>query len=210
MKINVLVLFLLNAPAVQQTDADAAAGLINHLAGRWRMAGTLGGKQTIHDVDATWLLKRREYVQFHEVSRERGADGGPAYKAIVFRRASASRSCCAFCDAPSSDSRRKRPRSIAFTAVDHSTTSFQGDGDPPHFDEQSIAPPLASPAHRDLAHRPAGPVREERADAQRRAGRTSGVDREVRLLWRTESLDFLQLGTDRSLLKRRHSREVWK
>ena len=68
--------------AVQQSDLDTAAALMNHLVGRWTMTGTLGGKQTIHDIEARWVLKR-EYVQFHEVSRERAADGGPAYEAIV-------------------------------------------------------------------------------------------------------------------------------
>ena len=83
MKIAFLMLSLLNATAVQQQDADVATALMNHLAGRWTMAGTLGGKQTIHDVEATWVLKH-EYIQFHEVSRERGANGGPAYEAIVY------------------------------------------------------------------------------------------------------------------------------
>jgi hypothetical protein len=82
MKMAVLVLSLLTVGAVQQSDADVAAALMNHLVGRWTMTGTLGGKQTIHDVEASWVLKR-EYVQFHEVSRERGADGEPAYEAIV-------------------------------------------------------------------------------------------------------------------------------
>jgi len=68
--------------AALPSDADAAAALMNHLVGRWTMAGTLGGKQAVHDVEASWVLKR-EYVQFHEVSRDRGADGGPAYEAIV-------------------------------------------------------------------------------------------------------------------------------
>jgi len=76
------MLSLSSVAALQQSGGDAAADLMNHLVGRWTMAGMLGGKQTIHDVDASWVLKR-EYVQFHEVSRERGADGGPAYEAIV-------------------------------------------------------------------------------------------------------------------------------
>ena len=46
------------------------------------MTGTLGGKRITHDVDATWVLKR-EYLQFHEVSREKDANGAPAYEAIV-------------------------------------------------------------------------------------------------------------------------------
>jgi hypothetical protein len=82
MKIAALALSLLSMAAVQQSETDAAAALMNHLVGLWTMTGTLGGKQTIHDVHVNWVLKR-EYLQFHEVSRERGADGGPAYEAIV-------------------------------------------------------------------------------------------------------------------------------
>ena len=81
--IAVLLLSWLSVSGPQQSDADAAAALLDHLAGRWTMSGTLGGKQTIHDVEATWVLKR-EYLQFHEVSRQRDAEGGPAYEAIVF------------------------------------------------------------------------------------------------------------------------------
>ncbi len=47
------------------------------------MSGTLGGKRTTHDVEADWVLKR-EYIRFHEVSREMDASGGPEYEAIVF------------------------------------------------------------------------------------------------------------------------------
>src|ERR1700683_433446 len=83
MEITLLMLFLLNARPVQQQDGPASTALMDHLAGRWTMAGTLGGKQTTHDVDATWVLKH-EYIQFHEVSRERGADGGPAYEGIAY------------------------------------------------------------------------------------------------------------------------------
>src|SRR5690348_5048025 len=83
MKIAFLMLSLFNATAGQQQDGDAAAALMNHLAGRWTMAGTLGGKQIIHDVEATWVLKH-EYIQFHEVSRERG--GGPACRSDSLSR----------------------------------------------------------------------------------------------------------------------------
>ena len=83
MEIAFLILSLLNVTSVQQQNANAATALMNHLAGRWTMAGTLGGKHTIHDVEANWVL-RHEYIQFHEVSRERGADGGPTYEAIVY------------------------------------------------------------------------------------------------------------------------------
>src|SRR5215472_18152882 len=67
----------------QNASMDSPTQLLNYLTGRWVMAGTLGGKQTTHDVDAEWVLKR-EYIRFHEVSREKDASGGPAYEAIVF------------------------------------------------------------------------------------------------------------------------------
>lgn len=82
MTIAATLLALLAVASVQQSDADAAASLMNHLVGSWTMTGTLGGKQTVHDVEAGWVL-RREYLRFHEVSRERSADGTPAYEAIV-------------------------------------------------------------------------------------------------------------------------------
>ena len=83
MNIAALFLALAHLAPMQPSDADAAAALLNHLVGAWTMTGTLGGKQTTHDVDARWVLNR-EYVEFHEVSRERRADNGPAYEAIVF------------------------------------------------------------------------------------------------------------------------------
>ena len=68
----------------KQVPADLApAALLDKLAGRWVMNGTLAGKPATHDVDAAWVLKR-EYLQFHEVSRDKDADGGPAYEAIVY------------------------------------------------------------------------------------------------------------------------------
>jgi hypothetical protein len=57
--------------------------LLDHLAGQWVLQGTIAGKQTTHDVQAEWVLKR-EYLSLHEVSREKDAKGDPAYEAIVF------------------------------------------------------------------------------------------------------------------------------
>jgi hypothetical protein len=84
MKIAARLLSLLIMAALPQAHADAttAMALMNHLVGAWTMTGKLGGAQAIHDVEARWVLKR-EYLQFHEVSRARGPDGGPAYEAIV-------------------------------------------------------------------------------------------------------------------------------
>jgi hypothetical protein len=56
--------------------------LLDRLAGTWVLRGTIGGSQTTHDVDAEWVLAHG-YVRLHEVSREKGSDGQPAYEAIV-------------------------------------------------------------------------------------------------------------------------------
>lgn len=69
--------------SAQNAATDAPAQLLDHLAGHWVMSGTIAGKQTTHDVDADWVLKR-EYIRLHEVSREKDAKGNPSYEAIVF------------------------------------------------------------------------------------------------------------------------------
>jgi len=76
------LLFAVFCPA-QHAPLDAPTQILNYLAGRWVMSGTLGGKRRTHDVEAEWVLKR-EYIRFHEVSREKDSSGGPAYEAIVF------------------------------------------------------------------------------------------------------------------------------
>lgn len=57
--------------------------LLDRMAGQWVLRGTIAGQQTAHDVTAEWVLGHG-YLRLHEVSRERGPDGGPAYEAIVF------------------------------------------------------------------------------------------------------------------------------
>ena len=50
--------------------------------GHWVLRGTIARQSTTHDVTFDWMLGR-EYVQMHEVSRERAANGKPAYEAVV-------------------------------------------------------------------------------------------------------------------------------
>jgi len=68
--------------AAQKSDT-VPVNLLDHLTGNWVLQGTIAGKQTTHDVQATWVLNR-EYVQLHEISREKNNAGGPAYEAIVY------------------------------------------------------------------------------------------------------------------------------
>jgi hypothetical protein len=56
--------------------------LFPRLVGDWVLRGTIARQQTVHDVNFKWLLGR-EYVEMHEVSRERAPNGTPAYEAVV-------------------------------------------------------------------------------------------------------------------------------
>ncbi len=65
-----------------QAQGLPADSLFDRLAGRWVLAGTIAHQQTTHDVTFDWMLGR-EYLQMHEVSRERDKDGKPSYEAVV-------------------------------------------------------------------------------------------------------------------------------
>ncbi len=84
---QICVMLLLAAASVvaspAQSQPAAPLALLDHLAGKWVLQGTIAGKQTTHDVEASWVL-RREYLRLHEVSREKEAGGQPAYEAIIF------------------------------------------------------------------------------------------------------------------------------
>jgi hypothetical protein len=56
--------------------------VFSRLVGHWVLRGTIARQQTVHDVTFEWLLGH-EYVQMHEVSRERAPNGTPAYEAVV-------------------------------------------------------------------------------------------------------------------------------
>jgi hypothetical protein len=76
------VLFCWVSPFAQ-SPAAVPVKLLDHLTGSWVLQGTIAGKLTTHDVQATWVLNR-EYVQLHEISREKNDSGGAAYEAIVY------------------------------------------------------------------------------------------------------------------------------
>lgn len=62
---------------------STTSSLFDRLVGHWELKGTIDGKQTVHDVDAEFVLNRG-YVRLHEVSREKNKAGSPEYEAIVF------------------------------------------------------------------------------------------------------------------------------
>ncbi len=72
------------AGAKQSTAiAQPRPALLDRLVGDWVLKGELAGKQTVHDVRAGWVLNER-YVRLDEVSRDRDAQGRPAYMASIY------------------------------------------------------------------------------------------------------------------------------
>lgn len=57
--------------------------LLNHLIGHWVLRGHMAGRDVVHDLTFQWVLGG-EYVEMHEISRERSPAGTPAYEAIVY------------------------------------------------------------------------------------------------------------------------------
>jgi hypothetical protein len=73
-------LLLVSPLRAQSPQRDS---LLTHLIGRWVLRGPMAGKVVVHDVTFQWVLGG-EYVEMHEVSRERTSAGRPAYEAIVY------------------------------------------------------------------------------------------------------------------------------
>ena len=57
--------------------------LIDQLAGQWVLRGQIHGQETVHDIDAQWVLGH-QYLRIDERSREKGERGNAAYEALVF------------------------------------------------------------------------------------------------------------------------------
>ncbi len=81
---HIVILLILSFSTLalgQQSITDGS--LLEHLAGDWVLSGTIGGVKTTHDITAEWVLQH-QYIQLHEISREKDSTGHPAYEAIVY------------------------------------------------------------------------------------------------------------------------------
>lgn len=77
-----LFIFLLLSAAPLAAQSLPADSVFDRLIGQWVLRGPMARQTVTHDVTFTWVLGR-EYVQMHEISRERAANGAPAYEAVV-------------------------------------------------------------------------------------------------------------------------------
>jgi hypothetical protein len=73
---------LAGSPAFAQ-QATFNDPLVDHLAGRWVLTGQMNKGSVTHDITADWVLAH-QYLELHEISREKNKDGSPAYQATVF------------------------------------------------------------------------------------------------------------------------------
>lgn len=64
-------------------QAPVNSPLLDHLAGKWVMEGTVGKQPVTHEFDAEWVLGHH-YLRFREVSRDKNDKGEPQYEATVF------------------------------------------------------------------------------------------------------------------------------
>jgi hypothetical protein len=83
MKQLVFLATVLAALTMTAQQAPVNSPLLDHLAGKWLMQGTVGKQATIHELDAEWVLEHH-YLRFQEVSREKNEKGEPQYEATVF------------------------------------------------------------------------------------------------------------------------------
>src|SRR5512133_186442 len=83
MKQLVVVATLLAALTMTAQQAPVNSPLLDHLAGKWLMQGTVGKQATTHELDAEWVLQHH-YLRLQEVSREKNDKGELQYEATVF------------------------------------------------------------------------------------------------------------------------------
>lgn len=68
---------------LKSQELTSPDSLLNRLAGKWILNGTIDGQKTIHDIDVHRVLNG-QYLQLKEISREKDQKGNPLYEAIVY------------------------------------------------------------------------------------------------------------------------------
>jgi hypothetical protein len=76
------LLILCSTTATFAQQPPVKSSLLDHLVGKWVLEGTIGGRDTTHDVNAEWVLDHH-YLRIHEVSRQKNGKGEPQYEATI-------------------------------------------------------------------------------------------------------------------------------
>src|SRR5271155_445162 len=83
MKQLVFLVTILAALTVTAQQPPINSPVLDHLAGKWLLQGTVGKQSVTHDFDAEWVLQPHS-LRFREVSRDKNDKGEPQYEATVF------------------------------------------------------------------------------------------------------------------------------
>src|SRR5271154_4624346 len=83
MKQLVFLVTILAALTVTAPQPPINSPVLDHLAGKWLLQGTVGKQSVTPDFDAEWVLQHH-YLRFREVSRDKNDKGEPQYEATVF------------------------------------------------------------------------------------------------------------------------------
>jgi hypothetical protein len=71
-----LAFLLLTFTSVAQGPTSWHDDLVDHLAGRWKMEGTVLGKQAHHQVQAEWVLNH-QFLRIHEKTEDKAGQWVP-------------------------------------------------------------------------------------------------------------------------------------
>lgn len=82
-KWSVLIALCASSFSVQAQYTPSSDTLLDHMCGKWLLKGVLGGARIEHDIIADWALGH-QYLLIKETSREKQANGMPAYEAMIF------------------------------------------------------------------------------------------------------------------------------
>lgn len=83
MKRLVMLAAMLAALTVDAQQPPVNSPLLDHLAGKWVLQGTVRNQPVTHTLDAEWVLQHH-YLRFHEVSKDKNEKGELQYEATVF------------------------------------------------------------------------------------------------------------------------------
>lgn len=82
MKVRVVCASLLISLFSAAQQPPVKSPLLDHLAGKWVLQGTIAGKPAVHDVDAEWVLDHH-YLRIHELARAKD-EKGMTYEAHIY------------------------------------------------------------------------------------------------------------------------------
>lgn len=80
--LTTLIFCFPSSVGAQDSLTSKPDSVLDKLEGEWVMTGTIAGEEVTHDVYVDRILKR-QYLRIHELSREKEADGQPAYEAWI-------------------------------------------------------------------------------------------------------------------------------